>query len=76
MVPMITKDVWIARDEHEIMLFSGKVKPARDENWGGYVQSSFLEFCIAGWKRAFRNLLGLRVNQVKRFRITIEEIPE
>ena len=74
MVPMITRNLWIGRTDYDIELFRGRKKPKLDEFGGGFNEFPFYEFCAAGWKRTFGGMLGLKKNEVKRFRITIEEI--
>ncbi len=78
MVPMtkLVKNMWIGRDEYSLLLYGGRVKPKWDNRWQGFDgPNACFDFCTYGWKASMgRNLLGLKKGQVKRYRLTIEEI--
>ena len=75
---MTTKmvELWISRNNGDILLFEGKKKPIKDE-WGDLNTNHgpLFDFCVSEFRKVF-GVLGLREGSVKRFRITFEEIED
>lgn len=73
---MIIKEVWIGREYGSLVFFGGKTKPKKSKGgWGGFNREGFWSFCLGGWRRTMPSL-QLKENEVRRYRITIEEVAE
>lgn len=70
----IVKEIWIAKSKYNYIFFGGKIKP-KITGYGSFNRQYFWSLCTRGWGRNI-GTLGMETEEIKRYRIIIEEIPD